>query len=247
MESTDAISEAPPGFALTVLQWALSWAIAVPWLTIACVTALFTRDRAHRMLSAWARLQLRIWSVRVEVADLTGGVHRQRACVFGLLNQTSLIEFLLWLSLPVRLRIVVNVEFALLPWAGWASALSAGIVVVRQWRAQRRRAVARAARTLREGRHVGISLEGERSPDGRLGPYKRGAAALAQAAGAPVVPIWVRGAADRLPFRAWRIRPGAVRVALHPPVLIEGSGRDAQDRLLAKLRAIAEAEQELSR
>lgn len=60
------------------------------------------------------------------------------------------------------------------------------------------------ARLLAGGWHVVVYPEGTRSADGHVGRFKPGAAALALACGAPVVPVAVRGSYAAMPRgRSW--------------------------------------------
>lgn len=82
---------------------------------------------------------------------------------------------------------------------------------------QRVEAVQEMVRRVREGRHLIIFAEGQRSDT--LGPFKSGAARLSLRTDAPIVPFTLRGAQslfnriDRMP-KLW----GRVEVIFHPPV-----------------------------
>ena len=73
-------------------------------------------------------------------------------------------------------------------------------------------AVRTALRALEQGDGVGIYLEGERSWDGTLQPFRRGAIRLLLKPGVPVIPCGVAGSYDAWP--RWTRRPGRVRVSL---------------------------------
>jgi 1-acyl-sn-glycerol-3-phosphate acyltransferase len=87
------------------------------------------------------------------------------------------------------------------------------------------RAVKQALWRLRRGDLVGIYPEGGRSEDGRLQPPKPGAALLAAASGAPVIPVHIGGA-----WNCWKPKtrfpiPGRVQVRFGEPIYF-GEGRD---------------------
>jgi 1-acyl-sn-glycerol-3-phosphate acyltransferase len=71
--------------------------------------------------------------------------------------------------------------------------------------------LAEAARVLAAGHDVIVFPEGTRSRDGRLGEFHSGAARLAAAAGAALVPVGIHGTRDLLPVHG---RPGRSRVTV---------------------------------
>jgi 1-acyl-sn-glycerol-3-phosphate acyltransferase len=77
-----------------------------------------------------------------------------------------------------------------------------------------------------------LYAEGTRTTDGRLQPFKRGAFNLAVKAGVPVVPLTINGSYGILPKDSLAIRPGAVEVVLGAPIFIEGTGKQAEMRLM---------------
>lgn len=79
-------------------------------------------------------------------------------------------------------------------------------------------AVRTSLRLLAAGRGVGIFPEGERSWDGRLQAFRRGAMRLVLAAGVPVVPCRLTGSYHLLPRWSRRLRGGPARVAFGPPM-----------------------------
>jgi 1-acyl-sn-glycerol-3-phosphate acyltransferase len=226
-----------------LLRWAACGLFTAPWLSAAAATALVDRGAARRLLHAWCRCQSRLFGLEVTVEDRNHGDYPAPPYLFVQLNQASLCEtFALPPTVPVPYAICMNVEYALLPFVGWAHWAIGGVVLVRQWPAQSRRELGRAVERLRRGESLVISIEGARSPDGRLGRYKKGPAVLALESGATIVPIVVRGAGERMPRGQWRVRPGAVHVAFLPPIPTAGMGYADRDRLTARLRALAAEE-----
>ena len=137
---------------------------------------------------------------------------RQRRRSKGSSSSNSSSPFLL--STP---HFFINVEYGAWPLLGWVQGLTA-VWVVRTWKPQARAALDRLIRRLRPVSpsltpdSFYISPEGRRSPTGRIGEYKSGAAVAAIAAGAALVPVVMRGAYQSLPYGEWRVRPGHVTV-----------------------------------
>ena len=73
-------------------------------------------------------------------------------------------------------------------------------------------------RLIAQGVSVLIAPEGTRSPDGELGPFKKGAFRIAMAGGIPLVPVVLRNAHVLGPRNATFMRPGKVDVVVLPPV-----------------------------
>ena len=173
--------------------------------------------------------------------DLAQGGH-----LFVHLDQQTLLSVVLYpLVLPTPFALVVNVEFALLPVAGWLTMLQGAVPIVRQRPAQARRALAGVARRLREGENFGISIEGKRTEDGRLSPYKKGPAVLAIEAGATIVPFMTHGEYARWPRGAKVITPGEIELVAYPPIPTKGLGYEDREGLVRELRALAEHERRI--
>ncbi len=61
-------------------------------------------------------------------------------------------------------------------------------------------------------------MEGTRSRDGRLLPFKKGPFYLAIETGAPVVPVSISGTESMMKKGSIRIAPGTAHVVFHSPV-----------------------------
>ena len=81
-----------------------------------------------------------------------------------------------------------------------------------------RHALRRAVRLLKDNRVLLIFPEGTRSHDGRLNPFEQGAAFLALASDAPVIPMAIDGADRLLPRGKPILLPAKLRVRFGPPV-----------------------------
>jgi len=79
-------------------------------------------------------------------------------------------------------------------------------------------ALRRAVRLLQQNQVLLVFPEGTRSADGRLQPFEPGAAFIALASGAAVVPMAIDGADHVLPRGRPFLLPGKLRVRFGPPV-----------------------------
>ncbi|HGG56923.1 MAG TPA: 1-acyl-sn-glycerol-3-phosphate acyltransferase, partial [Nannocystis exedens] len=224
----------------SALGWAASLIGAALGLSAAALVRLVAPATALRIVHRTCELAHRIFGLRVSLRDDNHGRYADPPYVFICLNQTSLIEtFLLpWLA-PLPYRIIVNLEYALLPVFGWSSVAMGARIVVRQWPKQAKRTIRRAIQDLRQGDTYIISIEGRRSPDGSLQTYKKGAVVMALESEATIIPVVIQGARARLPYGSWRVRPGPVKVHLLPAIKTRGRGYKARNELLSRLRALA--------
>jgi 1-acyl-sn-glycerol-3-phosphate acyltransferase len=226
-----------------LLKWILCVTSAAVTLLPAGVIGLFAPNLGMSILKRWTRLQLRLFGITVTCEDRNLGRYDAPPYLFVQLNQTSLAEtFILPSQIPVPYSLLMNVEYALLPFVGWCYALCHNVVVVRQAPRLARRAIDRAVRLMTNQRSLVVSIEGQRSRDGRLSQYKKGPAVLAIRAQATIIPILLKGARERMPWGAWRVEPGAASVTLCEPISTRGLTYDDRGALVTRLRELAEQE-----
>ena len=79
-------------------------------------------------------------------------------------------------------------------------------------------AVRAAAEVVRQGINMTIYVEGKRSFDGKLLPFKKGPFYLAMECALPVVPVRIVGTHEAMPKGRFSITPGLVRVTFHDPI-----------------------------
>ncbi len=71
---------------------------------------------------------------------------------------------------------------------------------------------------LKQARHIAIFPEGTRSRDGRLGPFKPGAAQLAKRLGLPIVPVALNGLYQVWPAERTLPRPAPCELVIGAPL-----------------------------
>lgn len=232
-----------PWYSLAVIRdlwrWGVASVLSVLLLTPACLVALFWRSGARAMQRAWARMMLRVFSIQIEM-EKPGFAAFPNRCLYVYINQTSLSESWAILAAFPEFQIILNIEFALIPLIGWGMWLTGGIVVIRQWPAQAKRAVRNAGAWLDRNIPILLSIEGRRSPDGKRSPFKKGPVILALENQVPIVPIYFVGARERLPYGEWRVRPGTIKIYCGPLVDVQGQTLSDRDQILARLHRIAE-------
>jgi 1-acyl-sn-glycerol-3-phosphate acyltransferase len=81
-----------------------------------------------------------------------------------------------------------------------------------------RESVAAAQEVLAKGVHITTFVEGTRSPDGRMLPFKKGPFFLAMASGVPCIPVSIHGTEKILQKGSLRMHPGPAHVVFHAPI-----------------------------
>ena len=78
--------------------------------------------------------------------------------------------------------------------------------------------VAAAQRLLDKGVHITTFVEGTRSKDGRMLPFKKGPFYLAMQTGAPCIPVSIYGTETMMAKGSLRIKPGTAHIVFNAPV-----------------------------
>jgi 1-acyl-sn-glycerol-3-phosphate acyltransferase len=120
--------------------------------------------------------------------------------------------------IPRRTSVLVKKELFRVPILGYAMRLASLVPVDRSNRDAAIASLRAASEVLARGIPMTIFVEGTRSFDGRLLPFKKGPFHLAMDSGVPVVPVTMVGTHYILPKRRFRLRPGTATVIFHPPV-----------------------------
>jgi 1-acyl-sn-glycerol-3-phosphate acyltransferase len=136
--------------------------------------------------------------------------------------------------IPRRTSVMVKKELFKTPIWGRIMRMGSLIPVDRKNRDAGITVVRDALKAIKQGLNMTIYVEGHRSFDGRLLPFKRGPFYIAEECKVPVVPITISGTEECMPKARFAIRPGMVTVEFHDPIEpIDFGGRDS---LMAKVR-----------
>lgn len=136
--------------------------------------------------------------------------------------------------IPRRTSVLVKKELFRVPILGYAMRLASLVPVDRSNRDAAIASLRAASEVLARGILMTIFVEGTRSFDGRLLPFKKGPFYLAIESGAPVVPVTIVGTHHVLPKRRSSIRAGEVSVVFHSP--LDPRQFSDRDALLAAVR-----------
>jgi len=217
--------------------WAVSAPLAAligfPWTFITGDVRLL-----YRMFIWGAYTGVRLTGVRVEIIGLDGFDH-SRSYIF-MTNHTSNLDPPIQIPLiPRRTSVMVKKELFKYPILGRAMHLGALVPVDRGNRDAGIEAVEAAKKVVAQGINMTIYVEGKRSFDGKLLPFKKGPFYLAMECGVPIIPMTIVGTHEAMPKGRFAIKPVPVKVIFHAPIDPKDFGD--RDSLMEKVRAVIES------
>ncbi len=206
-------------------------ALLIPWCRLTGnVLPLYKGTRF--MLSSSCRLA----GVRFRVTGLER-IPRDRACVFMSNHVSNLDPPALISLIPGRTSAFLKRSLMQIPVLGTGFRQGEFIAVDRTGSAAAaKESVAAAERVLAKGVHITTFVEGTRSKDGRMLPFKKGPFFLAMNAGALCIPVSIHGTERILRKGSLRIHPGEAFITFHDP--IDSAAFETREELT---RAVREA------
>lgn len=213
--------------------------ISFLFFLVAAIVRVFDKWAAMRIFKVSIRLYFKFFGLRLKFEFPDERMKESSNTVFVLLNQFSFLDSMVCPILPVRRGLgIMNIEMALYPILGWFLGIC-NFVIVRQWPAQAKRVMNRTSDFLRRGGNMIISIEGKRSPDGKLSTYKKGPVVMAINNQSDVVPFIIEGTWESLPIKSLYTQPGKVNVKFLEPISTTGMTYEDRDKLKDRLLKIA--------
>jgi len=187
--------------------------IGLPWTVISGDISMLYRWTMWIMHAG-----LRAAGIRIEVTRLAP-LDSARRYLFLSNHVSNLDPPVLLPLLPGRTAVFVKRSLTKIPVIGYAMRLGDYIPVDRDGRVESAKDnIATAARVLASGVHITSFVEGTRSRDGHLQPFKKGPFYLAMETGVPVVPVSISGTEGMMKKGSLRIYPGTAHVTFHAPL-----------------------------
>ena len=210
------------------------FALLLFWGTTSCVASLFDArgDRAHRYLGYWAKWNLAVAGLRIEVDGLER-LDRAATYIF-MLNHASFLDILLAFAyIPHNFRIITKQEIFRLPFMGWALKRSGQVPMDRANPRKGLGSLRQASALLKEGISIVVFPEGSRTPDGEIKDFKATVFILPIRAGIAVVPVRVEGTFEALKKGSMLLNPVPLKLTFHDPIA-PGSFNDRDRWAFAK-------------
>jgi 1-acyl-sn-glycerol-3-phosphate acyltransferase len=201
-------------FLVTVI--ALGLPAALVFIPLALVTGKVTP--LYRVANWIAKAGVWMAGVRVEETGLEL-VPAKTACIFMANHVSNLDPPVIIPRIPGQTSAFLKRSLMKIPALGYAMKLGQFVPVERSGSVDSARKSVRAARhVLGKGIHITTFVEGTRSVDGHLLPFKKGPFYLAMEANAPCIPVSIWGTETMMAKGSMRIHPGTAHVIFHAPV-----------------------------
>jgi len=196
------------------------WSVMLPLAALVCFPWTFITGNVNflyrvAMWGAWTGVRLAGVQVR------TVGLERldpNRTYIFMSNHASNIDPPILIPLIPRRTSVMAKKELFSYPILGKAMRLGSLVPVDRGNREAGIAAVHTASEVIRQGINMTIYVEGKRSFDGKLLPFKKGPFYLALEAGVPVVPVTIAGSHYVMPKRRFAIKRGLVTIIFHDPI-----------------------------
>lgn len=207
---------------------------------VAILAMLVKRDPGASVWVArhlWSPVLLWAGGARLEVIGQEN-VDPARPTVYVANHQSAIDIPAHFMAVPISFRYVAKKQLRWVPGVGWYLALADHILIDRSNRSAAVASLEEAAQKIRGGVSIFVYVEGTRSEDGRILPFKKGAFALAQKARVPICPVTIEGSGRLMPKATWRITPGPIRVKIGKPIDTTAFSEDDRDGLIRAVREV---------
>ncbi len=207
--------------------------IGFPWTLLTGNVSLLYR---MAMWGAWTGVRLA--GIKVQTVGLDT-LDPGRTYIFMSNHASNVDPPILMPLIPRRMSVMVKKELFKVPILARMMRFGSLVPVDRGNRESGISAVRAAADVIHQGINMTIYVEGHRSYDGKLLPFKKGPFYLAEECGVPVVPVTIAGTHQVMPKKRFAIKPGVVTVIFHDP--IEPKDFGDRDHLMSKVRRVIES------
>jgi 1-acyl-sn-glycerol-3-phosphate acyltransferase len=189
--------------ALVFIPWAVITGNATPLYNAAITTM---------------RIGYKLIGIRV-VAEALECIPAHTACIFMSNHVSNLDPPALLPVIPGRTSAFLKRSLMKIPVLGYGFKLGQFVPVDRDGRVESaQESIAIARKVLEKGLHITTFVEGTRSRDGRLLPFKKGPFYLAKETGAPCIPVSIFGTEGMMAKGSVKIRPGTAHIIFHAPI-----------------------------
>ena len=190
----------------------------------------------HRLVAVpWAKVILRVCGIKVRVTG-SGNVDPMVPRIYMSNHQSYFDIFALLACLPLHFKFILKQELMGIPLFGLAMKKAGYIGLEREDPRKAIKSLVEAAEKIRRGASVVIFVEGTRSPDGSLLPFKKGGFNLALRSGCDIVPVVIRGSHRIVPKGSLKINSGTFDLNIGLPIPTKGLSKRGIPDLMERVR-----------
>jgi len=212
------------------------WALALPIVAVICMPYAFLTGNIMPLyrLGMWGAFTgVRLAGVRVKMIGLEK-LDANATYIFMANHVSNIDPPLLLPIIPRRTSVMARHGLFKYPILGRAMRMGSLVPVDRGHREAGIAAVRAAEQVVNQGIHMTIFVEGGRSYDGKLMPFKKGPFYLAETCQVPVVPVTIAGTHHVMPKGRFAVKSGEVVVTFHEPIPTSQFGERSE--LMEKVR-----------
>jgi len=186
----------------------------------------------------WSRINLVVANIKVDISGFEN--IKPDTSYLVIANHQSHMDIpVLVAHLPLRLTFMAKKELFKIPFFGWGMQAAGVLKIDRSNRKKAIQTLKNAERIVLENNFSVMAFpEGTRSPDGNIQSFKKGPFVMAIDTGLSILPISVRGTYKILPKKSLILKPGRVRVKIHPPIEITYHLFETRNELVEKTRQV---------
>ncbi|OGQ73812.1 MAG: hypothetical protein A3G40_16380 [Deltaproteobacteria bacterium RIFCSPLOWO2_12_FULL_57_22] len=189
-------------------------------------------DRAHRCLTYWARVNLALAGLRVQIEGLQR--LEPRGTYIFMPNHASFLDILLALAcIPYNFRMITKEEMFRIPFIGWILKRSRQIPMNRTHPRKGLKSLRQASHLVGEGVSIVVFPEGTRTSNGGINEFKATLFMLPIRSGVPVVPVLIEGTFSALKRGSILLNPVPLKLTFHTPIPA-GAFKEGERWLYAK-------------
>lgn len=222
-------------FAIVLVINTIIASILVIFISIFSRYSSFTYEIIIRV---WSKINLIVANIKVDISGIEN--IKPNTSYLVIANHQSHMDIpVVVYHLPLRLTFMAKKELFKIPFFGWGMHAAGVLKIDRSNRQKAIKTLKDAEKIVLENNFSVMAFpEGTRSPDGDIHTFKKGPFVMAIDTGLPVLPISIRGTYDILPKKKLKIKPGRVRVNIHPPFETTHYRFETRNELVEKARQI---------
>lgn len=214
-----------------------SAAVGITGVTSPLVSALslIGEETMDPVLNLWARSILAASGVRHEARGLE---HLPAGnFVLAVNHQSHFDALILFAHIRRHMRFIAKRELRKIPIFGYALERAGNVFVDRTGSDADKGKLKDSVRAVQERVSIVFFAEGTRSKDGKLAPFKKGAAILALEAQVPLVPAALAGTHDILPSGRIAIQARPAALTIGEPIITAGLTVDDREKVTLEAHA----------